>query len=320
MAELENYWTGKRIIVTGGSGFLGSYLCPLLTNTDAEVLVVPRSYDLAEPLECDAVFMHKGFAYYDLCIHLAARVGGIGYNSAHAAETYYINTMVNTNVIRACIRAGVRKVVAIGSTCMYPLTATSPFEPKHLFTGPLEPTNHPYGLSKLALLTYVQAAQQQYGLQYLFPILCNLYGPSNEADRQNSHVIPAMILKCLDAKYGKSKEITVWGSGSPTREFLFVADAASAIMTAISQGGTGIYNVGSKEVKTISKLVEIIAELTGCSGIPIKYDKLKPDGQMNRLLHSSQFMNAFNWQPLVSMADGLKQTIASIEGKYGGNS
>jgi GDP-L-fucose synthase len=184
----------------------------------------------------------------------------------------------------------------------------------------LEPTNHPYGLSKLALLTYVQAAQQQYGLQYLFPILCNLYGPSNEADRQNSHVIPAMILKCLDAKYGKSKEITVWGSGSPTREFLFVADAASAIMTAISQGGTGIYNVGSKEVKTISKLVEIIAELTGCSGIPIKYDKLKPDGQMNRLLHSSQFMNAFNWQPLVSMADGLKQTIASIEGKYGGNS
>ena len=314
MAELENYWTGKKVIVTGGSGFLGSYLCPLLVNTGAEVLIIPRSYDLTEPLGCDAVFMHKGFAYYDLCIHLAAKVGGIGYNSAHPAESYYINTTLNTNVVRSCIRSGIRKIVAFGSTCMYPRDISPPFTTDDLFGGRLEPTNHSYGLSKLGLLTYIQSANIQYGLQYLFLIFCNLYGKSSTENFERSHVIPALVRKCLNVKQGRADKITVWGTGLPTREFLHVSDAALAIMTSITGSGeAGIYNVGSGKVISVEDLIHLIMKLTGCQDASVEYDFSKPSGQLSRLLDSFHFRKHFDWAPLVSLEDGLIEIISSME-------
>lgn len=314
MAELENYWTGKRIIVTGGEGFLGRRLCPLLNMTGAEVFVIPREKDLTEPMLCDAIFMHNGFGYYDLCVHLAARTGGIGYNSTHPAETYYINTMLNTNVVRSCVRAGVRKIVALGSTCMYPKDISPPFTPEDLFSGKLEFTNHPYGLSKLSLLTYIESACVQYGLHYLFLIFCNFYGPSRNENFEQSHVIPALVQKCLDVKYGKSDKIVVWGTGLPTREFIHIGDVARAIMASIVKPDHGgIYNVGSGEVISIDALLHMIMGLTECQGTTVEYDSSRPDGQFSRLLDSSQFRKDFDWHPLISLKDGLADMISSME-------
>jgi GDP-L-fucose synthase len=302
------FWSDKRVVVTGGAGFLGSFLVEHLCAKDCRAVVVPRStdYDL---VEMDAVRRLYADAKPDVVIHLAARVGGIGANQANPGRFFYDNLMMGTQLIEVGRQLGIKKFVAIGTICAYPKYAPIPFKEDDLWAGFPEETNAPYGLAKKMMLVQSQAYRQQYGFNsiVLFPV--NLYGPRDNFDLETSHVIPALIRKCAEAQQNGKPEIVLWGDGTPTREFLYVEDAAEGILLAAEQyNDSRPLNLGTGEELSIKALAGIIAAEVGFQG-RILWDPTRPNGQPRRCVDISRIKQTIGFQPTHSLRDGLKKTI-----------
>jgi GDP-L-fucose synthase len=274
-----------------------------------EGIFVPRrkDYDLRERADIQRLLKDSA---PDLIIHLAARVGGIGANRSHPAEYFYDNLMMGVQLLHEAWRAGVPKFVAIGTVCAYPRDTPVPFQEEHLWDGYPEETNAPYGLAKKMLLVQSQAYRQQYGYNSIFLLPVNLYGPGDNFDPASSHVIPALIKKCVDAIERGDEVIEVWGDGSPTREFLYVDDAAEGILLAAERyNDSAPVNLGSSYEIGIKELVEIIARLTGFTG-ELRWDVTKPNGQPRRKLDTSRAVRAFGFRARTDFVTGLTRTVA----------
>lgn len=303
-----SFWKDKHVVVTGGAGFLGSFVVDLLRDKGCRQIVVPRSkeYDL---VQMDAVQRLYSDARPDLVIHLAARVGGIGANQANPGRFFYDNLMMGTQLIEVGRQRGLKKFVALGTICAYPKFAPIPFKEDDIWNGYPEETNAPYGLAKKMMLAQSQAYRDQYGFNsiVLFPV--NLYGPRDNFDLQTSHVIPALIRKCVSAKEEGRTEITLWGDGSPTREFLYVEDAAEGILLAAEQYEENLpVNLGTGEEISIRDLARLIAAEVGFTG-QIQWDVTKPNGQPRRCLDVSRAKQLFGFQAKHGLSDGLRKTV-----------
>ncbi|HMS84501.1 MAG TPA: GDP-L-fucose synthase [Nitrospira sp.] len=301
-------WKDRRVVVTGGAGFLGSFVVDLLRAKGCRQIVVPRSkdYDL---VQMDAVQQLYRDARPDLVIHLAARVGGIGANQANPGRFFYDNLMMGTQLIEVGRQRGLKKFVALGTICAYPKFAPIPFKEDDIWNGYPEETNAPYGLAKKMMLAQSQAYRDQYGFNsiVLFPV--NLYGPRDNFDLQTSHVIPALIRKCVSAKEEGRTEITLWGDGSPTREFLYVEDAAEGILLAAEHyDGNLPVNLGTGAEISILDLARLIADEVGFTG-QIQWDVTKPNGQPRRCLDVSRAKQLFGFQAKHGLSDGMKKTV-----------
>ena len=297
----------RRFLVTGGAGFLGSYLVERLRARGAEVFV-PRSrdYDLVDR---DAVRRMLADARPEVVIHLASKVGGIGANRKNPARFFYENLMMGAQVIHESWAAGVHKVVAAGTICAYPRFAKAPFREDEIWDGYPEETNAPYGLAKKMLLVQSQAYRAQYGFNssVLFPV--NLYGPRDNFDLETSHVIPALIRKIGDALKAGLDEVHLWGDGTPTREFLYVEDAADGFVAAVDRyDSSEPVNLGSGREISIRALVELIAQQMGFTGRFI-FDPSQPNGQLRRLLDVSRARERLGWTAHTPFEDGLRRTI-----------
>jgi GDP-L-fucose synthase len=302
-------WPARRVMVTGGAGFLGAWMVQKLRQRGCQSIFVPRSkdYDLRRGADIRRALTD---AAPDIIIHLAARVGGIGANRAHPAEFFYDNVMMSVPLLHEAWRTGVSKFVAIGTVCAYPKFTPVPFREDDLWNGYPEETNAPYGLAKKMLLVQSQAYRQQYGYNSIFLLPVNLYGPGDNCDPESSHVIPALIKKCLDAQTRGDEAIEVWGDGSPTREFLYVEDAAEGILLATEHyHESQPVNLGSGNEVSIKELVEMIARLTGFQG-RIVWDTTRPNGQPQRSLDTSLAKRAFGFEAQMGLEEGLRQTIA----------
>ena len=308
-SDSRMFWRDKRVVVTGGAGFLGSFVVEKLHARGADEVFVPlhEAYDLREH---DAICRLLEDARPDIIIHLAARVGGIGANQAHPAEFFYDNLMMGVPLMHESWRAGVEKFVALGTICCYPKYTPVPFSEEDLWKGYPEETNAPYGMAKKMLLVQSRAYRQQYGFNSLFLMPVNLYGPGDNFDPQSSHVIPALIKKCVEAKEAGADHIVAWGDGSPTREFLYVADAAEGILLATERyNASDPVNLGSGFEISIKVLVEMIARLTGFEG-EIVWDTSKPNGQPRRKLDTSRAKARFGFEATTRFEEGLRQTVA----------
>jgi GDP-L-fucose synthase len=304
-----SFWAEKSVMVTGGAGFLGSCVVAKLKQRGCKAIFVPRSlsYDLREKGDIQRAIKD---AAPEIIIHLAARVGGIGANRAHPAEYFYDNLMMGVQLLHEAWQAGVGKFVAIGTVCAYPKFTPVPFHEDHLWDGYPEETNAPYGLAKKMLLVQSQAYRQQYGYNSIFLLPVNLYGPGDNFDPESSHVIPALIKKCVDAIQCGEQVIEVWGDGSPTREFLYVDDAAEGILLAAERyNDSWPVNLGSGCEISIKELVETIAYLTGFRG-QIVWDSTKPNGQPRRMLETSRAERAFGFRANTDFRTGLARTVA----------
>lgn len=307
------FWREKRVIVTGGAGFLGSFVVDKLQARGAAEIVVPRKaeYDLTQieairQLVADTTRAGKAV---DMVIHLAARVGGIGANRANPATFFYDNLMMGTQLLHESYVAGVAKFVAIGTVCAYPKFAPIPFKEEDLWNGYPEETNAPYGLAKKMMLVQSQTYRQQYGYNSIFLLPVNLYGPRDNFDLETSHVIPALIRKCLEAKERGDGQIVAWGDGSPTREFLYVKDGAEGILLAAERyNDSRPVNLGSSYEISIKELLETIVALTSFGG-EIAWDTNKPNGQPRRKLDTSRAKEFFGFESETSFRNGLKDTI-----------
>jgi len=307
--RIGEFWAGKRVVVTGGAGFLGSVVVNALKQRGCLSPVVPRSRDYDLRREADIVRLLKE-ARPELIIHLAATVGGIGANRENPGRFFYDNLMMGVQLMEQARLTGVRKFVAIGTVCSYPKFAPVPFQEDELWNGYPEETNAPYGLAKKMLLVQSQAYRDQYGFNSIFLLPVNLYGPGDNFDPRTSHVIPALIKKCLDAIAARAPEIVVWGTGRATREFLYVDDAAEAIVLAAERydGGEPV-NVGAGQEISIRELVGLISELTNFHG-RVVWDASKPDGQPRRMLDTSRAATSFGFGAKTSFAEGLRRTIS----------
>ncbi len=299
---------GKKIVVTGGAGFLGSRVVEQLIARGAskESIIVPRSknYDFRTREACDRVVVEA-----DIIIHAAAIVGGIGYNRAHPGSAFYDNAAMALNLIDAAREAGVKKFVGIGSVCEYPKFVDVPFKEDDLWNGYPEETNAPYGLAKKMMLVQSQAYAQEYGMDAIHLLMVNLYGPGDNFNPESSHVIPALIKKVYDAKKERIKWIEAWGTGKASREFLYVDDAARAIVLATEQyEKTDPVNLGSGMEITIKELTETICELMDYRG-EIRWDPSKPDGQPRRALDVSRAETEFGFKAEVLFREGLQRMI-----------
>jgi GDP-L-fucose synthase len=327
MQNLKSYepgfWREKRVIVTGGAGFLGSYVTEKLRQRGAKEIIVPRieEYDLTDINAIQRLFVDANItspkgsksdpASRDevIIIHLAALVGGIEANRLRPADYFYTNLMMGVQLMHEAWKAGVYKFVAIGTICAYPKFTSLPFKEENLWDGYPEETNAPYGLAKKMLLVQAQAYQQQYGFNGLFLLPVNLYGPGDNFDLQTSHVIPALIRKCIEAQDRGEDQIVVWGDGSPTREFLFVEDAAEGILLASEfYNDSQPVNLGSGQEISIKELVQTISRLTGFSG-ELVWDTSKPNGQPRRVLDTNKAERYFGFRSQTRFEDGLRQTI-----------
>lgn len=319
--------TDKRILVTGGAGFLGSFVVEKLKERGCKDIFVPRSkdYDLVENEACKRLYKDTK---PDVVIHLAARVGGIGANRLNPGKFFYDNLMIGVQMMEGGRRAGIEKFVAIGTICAYPKFTPVPFKEEDLWNGYPEETNAPYGLAKKMLLVQAQAYRQQYGFNALYLLPVNLYGPRDNFDLESSHVIPAIIRKCVEAKRSqvevKAKvetpnpalstpqsqpSITVWGTGNPTREFLYVEDAAEGILLAAERyNKSEPVNLGAGFEISTKNLVELIAKLTNFKG-EIIWDASKPDGQPRRKLDISRAEKEFGFKAKTSLGEGLMRTV-----------
>ncbi len=298
----------QKILITGGAGFLGTHLVAELMKrgADSKNITTPRSkdFDLREKEVVAKVV--KG---QDIVIHLAANVGGIGYNQANPGSLFYDNLLMGVHVIEEARKAGVKKVVAVGTICAYPKFTPVPFKEEDLWMGYPEETNAPYGLAKKMMLVQAQAYRQQYGFNTIYLLPVNLYGPGDNFDPNSSHVLPALIKKFVDAVESGAKEVTVWGTGSPTREFLYVEDAARGIALATQlYDGDAPINLGSSFEISIKELATLIGKLTGYTG-KIVFDSSKPDGQPRRKLDVSRAKEEFDFESEVTFEKGLQETI-----------
>jgi GDP-L-fucose synthase len=297
-----------RVLVTGGAGFLGTHVVERLRAAGDEV-VVPRKrdYDLTRADDVERAFAD---ARPDRVIHLAAEVGGIGANRANPGRYWYANLLMGAHVLEQSRLADVDKVVILGTICAYPKFAPVPFREDDLWAGYPEETNAPYGVAKKALLVGAQGYRQQYGTNAVYLLPVNLYGPRDNFDLETSHVIPALIRKMMDAEIRGEREITLWGDGSPTREFLYVDDCADAIVRAAhAYDGAEPVNVGTGEEISIRDLATLIGELVGFSG-EIRWDTTKPNGQPRRKLDVSRAEELFGFRARTTLRDGLAETIA----------
>ena len=306
--------TRARILVTGGSGFLGSHVLEELEarGVPAENVIAPRSseYDLVRP---EAVERLLRETRPDVVVHLAAVVGGIGANRARPGDFFYKNVMMGAELMEQARRHSVRKFVTVGTVCSYPKNTRVPFHEEDLWNGYPEETNAPYGIAKKALLVQGQAYRQQYGFPVIHLLVVNLYGPRDNFDPADSHVIPALIRKCIEARDEGRDHIVVWGDGTPTREFLYVADAARGIALATEKyDDPEPVNVGSGIEISIRDLVEKIAELTGFEG-RIEWDRSKPNGQPRRCLNTSRARETCGFRASTGFEAGLRRTILWYE-------
>lgn len=303
-----NFWQNKRVLVTGGAGFLGSFVVEKLHARGCKNVSVPRSkdYDL---VEMEAVKRLYLATKPDMVIHLAAVVGGIGANQANPGKFFYDNLMMGVQMMEVGRQVGLEKFVAIGTICAYPKFTPVPFHEKDLWNGYPEETNAPYGLAKKMLLVQAQAYRQQYGLNAIYLLPVNLYGPRDNFDPESSHVIPALIRKCLEAKDTGNDYIVAWGDGSPTREFLYVEDAAEAVLLAAElYNKSDPVNLGSAFEISIKDLMETLVQLTGFEG-KIVWDTSKPNGQPRRKLDISRAEKEFNFRAKTPFKEGLRKTI-----------
>jgi GDP-L-fucose synthase len=303
------FWQNKRICVTGGAGFLGSFVLDALKLRGATNIFVPHieEYDLVNPQDIQRMLDRSK---PDIIIHLAALAGGIGANRARPADFFYINLMMGVQLIHEAWKRNVEKFVAIGTVCAYPKFTPIPFREEYLWEGYPEETNAPYGLAKKMLLVQAQAYREQYGFNAIFLLPVNLYGPKDNFNLETSHVIPALVRKCIEAEDRGDNEVVLWGDGSPTREFLYAGDAADGILTATEfYNGVEPVNIGSGQEISIKNLAEMIARLTGFKG-KLVWDTSKPNGQPRRALDSSRAFNYFGWQAHTGFEEGLRQTIA----------
>jgi len=306
--DSRGFWKDKRVVVTGGAGFLGTFVVEKLRQRGRAEIVVPRSeeYDLRH---LDAIRRMLADARPDIVIHLAARVGGIGANLVCPAEFFYDNLMMSVPLLHEAWRFGVEKFVALGTVCAYPKFTPVPFKEDDLWNGYPEETNAPYGLAKKMLLVQSQAYRQQYGFNSVFLLPVNMYGPGDNFDLEISHVIPALIRKCFEAKEGGEHEVAVWGTGKPTREFLFVEDAAEGVVLAAERyNRSEPVNLGSGMEISIEDLVHLIVRLTGFRG-SIVWDTSRPDGQPRRCLDASGAARLFGFTASMPFEEGLRRTI-----------
>lgn len=317
----NEFWNGKRLIVTGGAGFLGSFLVEKLQARGAAEVTIPRraKYDLREveairQLLADTT---RGGKPVDQVIHLAANVGGIGANRLHPGEFFYDNLMMGVQLLHESWKAGVPKFVATGTICAYPKFTPVPFREEELWSGYPEETNAPYGLAKKMMLVQSQAYRQQYGYNSIFLLPVNLYGPRDNFDLNSSHVIPAMIRKCIEARDGGKDEIVLWGDGSPSREFLYVEDAAEGLLLAAQNyNDSEPVNLGSGREIPIRDLAEIIRAKAGFSG-KIVWDTTQPNGQPRRCLDTQRAEKLFGFRAQTLFEQGVGQTIRWYEANRG---
>jgi GDP-L-fucose synthase len=299
---------GKRILVTGGAGFLGTPVCRLLDERGAAEVTVPRraDHDLTDAQSVTRLFQH---AKPDVVVHLAAEVGGIGANLDNPGRFFYANMAMGLHVVEEARRRGVEKFVQVGTVCSYPKFTPVPFSEDNLWDGYPEETNAPYGVAKKALLVMLGAYRQQYGFPGIFLMPTNLYGPRDNFDPQSSHVIPALIRKCEEARLAGDPSITCWGTGSASREFLYVDDCAEAIVMATERySGVEPVNIGVGKEITIRELVELVAQATDFTG-EVRWDATKPDGQPRRVLDTSRAKYEIGFEASTPFDDGLRVTV-----------
>ncbi len=311
-ARVSDFWRDRRVMVTGGAGFLGSHVVTHLREAEAGEIFVPRSadYDLRT---VDGVTQALADGRPDLVIHLAAVVGGIGANRENPGRFFYENAIMGIQLMEQARLAGVGKFVQVGTVCSYPKFTPVPFREDDLWNGYPEETNAPYGLAKKMLLVQGQAYRQQYGFNVIHLIPVNLYGPGDNFDSASSHVIPALIKKCVDARDSGAGHVDVWGTGSASREFLYVEDAAEAIVLASERyDGADPVNLGVGHEITIRDLVGLVARLTGFAG-ELRWDPSKPDGQPRRVLDTSRARERFGFVARTRLEDGLAQVIEWYE-------
>ncbi len=305
---MDSFFSSRRIVVTGGAGFLGRFVLDGLKRRGCKDILVPtvEEYDLVQ-ME-NVIRMYKELKP-DVVIHLAAVVGGIGANREHPGKFFYENLMMGVQLIEQGRQFGIEKFVAIGTICAYPKFTPVPFREEELWNGYPEETNAPYGLAKKMLLVQSQAYRQEYGFNSIFLLPVNLYGPWDNFDPASSHVIPALIKKCVDAIDAGEDTIECWGTGSPSREFIYAQDAAEGILLATEHyNGTDAVNIGSGMEITIRDLAEKIAGLTGFTG-EIRWNPDKPDGQPRRCLDVSKAKELFGFEAKTDFEQGLRETI-----------
>lgn len=301
-----SFWKNKRVVITGGSGFLGSHLVKKLKTLHPKKIISlsSKDFDLRDFNQCI-----KAFEKADIVIHLAGKVGGIGFNKRKPAEFFDDNILMGVNAMRAAKKCRVKKFVAIGTVCAYPKFTPAPFTEKDLWNGYPEETNAPYGLAKKMLLVQAQAYRQQYNFNAIYLLPVNLYGPGDNFNPKSSHVIPALIKKFVEAKKKNSKEVVVWGSGKPTREFLYVADAAEGILLSTEKyNKSEPINLGTGTEISIENLAKLISKIIDFKG-KIIFDKTKPDGQPRRLLDVTLAKKEFGFKAKTNFKKGLKNTI-----------
>jgi len=303
------FWTDKKILLTGGAGFLGSFIVDKLINergVNPRDIRIPRSREMDLRKWENCVEAVKDM---DIVIHLAARVGGIGFNRDYPATLFYDNAIMGIQLMEAARREDVEKFVAIGTVCAYPKFTPVPFKEEDLWNGYPEETNAPYGIAKKILIVQAQAYRKQYGFNAIYLLPVNLYGPRDNFHPEHSHVIPALIKRMIDAKLAGKKEVVVWGTGRPSREFLYVEDAADGILLAAEKyEKADPVNLGTGREITIKELVNLIAELTEYEG-KIGWDTSKPDGQPRRCLETSKAEKEFGFVAKTNFKKGLRETI-----------
>jgi GDP-L-fucose synthase len=316
----QPFWSNKRVIVTGGAGFLGAFLVEKLKQRGAGEVIAPRieDYDLVDINATRRLFDNiAGYAQLSklpsqpetIVIHLAALAGGIGANRARPADFFYINLMMGVQLMHEAWKRGVDKFVAIGTICAYPNFTPLPFKEENLWNGYPEETNAPYGLAKKMLLVQAQAYREQYGFNAIYLLPVNLYGPRDNFNLETSHVIPALIRKCVEARDHNQSQVELWGDGSPTREFLYVEDAAEGILLAAERyNGSEPVNLGSGNEISIKGLANLITRLTGFQG-ELVWNASKPNGQPRRALDVSRAEQFFGFRAQTPFEEGLRRTI-----------
>jgi len=313
---MSDFWHGKRVCVTGGNGFLGKHVVSELERKDCGHVFVPRSGDFDLTTESGVAHMYDE-RRFDIVIHLAAVCGGIGANQARPGKFFRDNAIMGVNLMHAALEHGVKKFVQIGTVCAYPKHCPTPFREEDLWNGYPEETNAPYGLAKKMMLVMAQAYREEYGMNAVYLVPVNLYGPGDNFDLDTSHVIPAMIRKCVDVVQKNGRFVELWGSGAPSREFLYVEDAAEAIVLAArSYDGSEPMNLGTGREVTMRNLAGIVAKVTGFGG-SFFWNSSKPDGQPRRCLDTSRARDVLGWEAKTTLEDGIRKTVEWYKAEAG---